>query len=908
MPVTPPRAAAAILQWVLPPEDAEVITGDLEETFRQTIVPRAGVRAARRWYWRQSISIVWAHVRQPALDPAQPETRKRMTMSALRQDLGYAIRSIRKQPGFTVLAVLMLALGIGANVAIFSLVNAILLKPLPYADPDRLAIVHMLAPDRDAPGVFGHVIWSYPKYLAFRDAQGIFESSAVFTSASWNLTGSASPERVIGEQVESSYFHTLGVTVQVGRLFSAEETRAPGSAPIALLGHGFWTRRFGGDPAVIGKTVGLNGVPHTVVGVLPVGFKGLTGQSEIWVPVTTLSPDELGEAWNHSYSVVARRKEGVSLEQADAAVRVLGRQIDTRFAMPGGSGLPWGATAVALNDERIAPLIRRSVLLLLASVGAVLLIVCINLANLMLVRGLARQRELAIRLALGASRLRIVRQLMTESALLALLGALGGLLVAYGTVSVGAALMPDLRMVLPREGPSAGLTRVGLGGLGVDAATLLFAVVVATATTVLFGLGPAWRATRSGLTSTMKAGSAGAVSQGSRGFVFRNVLIVGEIALALVLLTAGGLMIKSVSRLQSTELGFNSESLLTVRLAFPSPQYTAQSATQFLQQLLGRLESNGGFDAVAYGSCIPVSGGCNGTTATFPDRPPAPPGRKPPVGVLWISPRYFETIGVHLVRGRIFTERDRVGQPKVVVINEAAARALWGSEDPIGRRIAVGQGRFEDGAEVVGIVADVRYRAVETSVAPDVYLPLLQSTRSSGVIFVRSRASIDSLVAALRREVQALDPDLPLTDIKTMDGRLGDATWRPRMSAGLLAVFSAFALLLAVLGIYSVMSEGVEQRRREIGVRMALGAARTDIFRLIIGRVFVVALVGVALGVALAVPAMRLLTTLLYQVKPGDPVVFAALASVLMAVAMLAGYVPARRATRVDPLATLRAE
>lgn len=905
MDTTPPRSAEALLRWLLPSEDAEVMAGDLEETLRTVVAPRVGVRAARRWYWRQVISILWAQV-CPDLEQPEPQP-KRTTMPAIRQDLAYTIRSLRKQPAFTAMAVLMLALGIGANVAIFSLVNAVMLKPLPFADPDRLTILHMLAPDRDAPGVFRQVIWSYPKYLALRDDQRVFESTAVFTSANWNLTGSGSPERLIGEQVESSYFHVLGMAAQTGRLFSAEETRAPGSDPVAVLGYGFWMRRFGGDPTVFGKTVGLNGVPHTILGVLPADFKGLTGQAEIWVPITTLSAADLGEAWNHSYAVVARRKPDVSLNQAVAAVQVLGSQIDASFPSPGGSGLPWGATAVGLNDERVDPLIRRSVLILLASVAAVLLIVCINLANLMLVRGLARQREVAIRLALGASSLRIVRQLMTESAVLALLGALGGLVVAYGAVSAGAALMPDLRMVLPR-GQSAGLTRVGLGHLGLDGATLLFAVVVAVGTTVLFGLGPALRASRRELTSAMKAGSAGAVSQGTRLFALRNLLVVGEIALALVLLTAGGLMIKSVARLQATELGFNPDSLLTVRLALPAPHYNAQRATQFLDQLLGRLEANGGFEAVAYGSCIPVSGGCNGTTATFPDRPPVPRGRNPPVGVLWASARYFETVGTRLVRGRVFTDRDRVGQPKVVVINEAAARAFWRSEDPIGKRIAVGQGRFEDGAEVVGIVADVRYGAVETSVQPDVYLPLLQSARSAGVIFVRSRAPAESLVPTLRREVEALDPDLPLTDVKLMDERFGDATWRTRTSAGLLVVFSALALFLAALGIYSVMSQGVEQRRREIGVRMALGAERADILRLIIGRVVIIALTGVALGVVLGLPAMGMLSALLYQVRPGDPIVFATLGSVLLAVAVLAGYLPARRATRVDPLTTLRAE
>jgi predicted permease len=906
MAASPPWLAQALLRWTLPPDDFEVISGDLQEALAAAGSPCS--RAGRLWYWQQVASIVCGRVVAAMYDSATPRP-KRMIM-AFRHDLANALRSLRKQPGFTAMAVVMLAIGIGANVAIFALVNAVLLKPLPFADPARLMIVHMLAPDREAPGVFRQVVWSYPKYCMLRDNQRVFESTAVFGDATWNLTGDGSPERVLGELVESSYFEVLGLSPQLGRTFSTEETRAAGSVPLAILGHGFWIRRFGGDPTVLGRMVGLNGVSYTVVGVLPPDFSGLGGQADIWVPITTLAASDLGEAWNHSYRVVARRKTDVSADQAQAAVTVLGSQIDRAFKDPGGPGSPargaWSADAVPLNDERIDPLLRRSVLLLLGAVAVVLLIVCVNLANLMLVRGLARQREVAIRLALGASRLRIVRQFMTESLLLALLGAAAGLAVAYGVVLAGVRLMPDLRMVLTER--TAGLTRVGLGMLGLDGFTLIFTILLAVAAALLFGLGPAWGAARRDLSATMKAGASGAVSPGTHGFRLRSLLIVGEMALALVLLSAGGLMIKSVARLQATELGFRADSLLSFRVMLPAPQYDRQRATQFLEQVLGRLTARAEINSVAYGSCAPVSGGCNRTPATFPDRPPVPGGTNPSVGVMWASPGFFETLRIRLVRGRLFTDSDRAGQPKVVVINESAARAFWGNENPIGRRIGVGQGGFGDGAEVVGIVADVRYGAVETSVTPDVYLPLLQSTRTLGFIFVRSRTHAESLVPTLRHEVQALDPDLPLTDIKMMDQRIGDATWRTRMSAWLLGVFSALALLLAALGIYSVMSQGVEQRRREIGVRMALGADRRDIMRLIIGRVVAIALAGITLGIVLAVPSMRLLIALLYQVRPDDPLVFAMLALALLGVAVLAGYLPARRATRVDPLTTLRSE
>ena len=907
MPFTPPRFAEILLRRVLSAEDAEVIAGDLEESARNGIVPRLGPVAARRWYWRQALSIIGAWIGTSTIESSDLRPG-RTTMAAIRQDFRYALRSLRRQPAFTMLAVVMLALGIGANVAIFALVNAVLFKPLPYSDPERLMIVHLVGPEIDAPGVFRQIIWSYPKYEVFREHQRVFEQPAAFSSNSWNLTGAGTPARTTGELVESTYFDVLGVRPSLGRAFTSEETAAPGSVPLVMLGYGIWIDRFGGDGSVIGRTIGLNGRPHTIVGVLPRGFRGLTGQADLWVPITTLSAGELGEKWNHSYTVIARRKADVSPEQAVAATRVLGGVIDRAIGHPSNRSEPgWSATAVPLNEERVDPLIRRSVLLLLGAVGAVLLIVCINLANLMLVRGLARQREVAIRVALGANRLRIVRQFMVESSLLAIAGGLAGLAFAYAALSAASALMPDLRIVLPR-GQTGALTRVGLSMIGLDVTTMLFTAASAAGAAVLFGLMPAWRVARRDLTTTIKADSRGSLAQGTRGFSGRNLLVVAEMALALVLLTAGGLMLKSVARLQATELGFDPDSMLSVRMALPAPQYDAVRGAQYLEQLLGRLAERREFAAVAFSSCAPLAGPCNMTSVSLVDRPPAPPGTWPPVGVHWVSPNYFDALAIRVIRGRTFSDRDRPGQPKVVLVNETAARALWPDEDPVGKRVSLGQGGFQDGAEVVGIVSDVRYRPIETPITPDFYLPLLQSRRTGGVIFVRTQAPAAAAVAAIRQDVQALDPNLPLTDIKMMDERFKDATWRTRMSAWLLGAFATLALVLAALGTYGVMSQGVEQRRKEIGVRMALGAGRREILRLIIGRVVAVAIAGIVLGVALAVPAMKLLTALLYQVRPGDPWVFAGLAFVLLTVTLLAGYIPARRATRVDPLTTLRSE
>ena len=496
--------------------------------------------------------------------------------------------------------------------------------------------------------------------------------------------------------------------------------------------------------------------------------------------------------------------------------------------------------------------------------------------------------------------------LMTESALLAIGGGIGGILVAYGAVMAGAALLPDLRIVLPQE--TGGLTRVGLSTLGLDWRTVIFIVSIVAGTAAFVGLGPAWQASRRDLTSSIKAGgSDGAANQRGR-MPIRQLLIVVEVALALVLLSGGGLMLKSVARLQATELGFSSDSLLTIRLDLPPQQYDYPRATQLLLQLVERLKANGQIDSVAYSYCAPLSGRCNGTTARFPDRPLPQNTPAPFVGVHWASPDYFRTLGIRLVSGRVFTDRDRTGQPKVIVVNETAARAFWPNENPIGRRISVGQGGFGDGAEVIGVVGDVRYGAVEDSIQRDVYLPLLQSPRRGGLLFVRADSAPEQLVPAIREEVRALDPDLPLIDVKRMEARFGDATWRTRMSAWLLSAFSSLALILAAVGIYGVVSQSVAQRSRELGVRVALGATRQDILRLVLFRAVVLAIFGVALGLALAIPSLKLLTTLLYQVTPGDPTVFATLGIALLAVAVLASYIPARRATRVDPLTTLRAE
>jgi putative ABC transport system permease protein len=911
----PPRLALWLLRRTLTPERYETVTGDLEEIFRLEHSTHGRSRAARRWFWRQTMSIIAARclrrrLSRPASLLAPP--RRGGRMQGLRQDIRYAIRTLLETPGFTFIAVLTLAFGIGGTTAIFTLVNGLLLKPLPYKAPSQLMVVHLLAPERGLDGPPRDLVWSYPKFQAFRANQRSFQDATLFTPTDWNVTGASSePERVHGEIIDSRYLSVLGIGPQLGRDIRPEEDRAPGIAPIVLISHGLWQRRFGGDPNIIGQTVGLNLVPHTIIGVMPANFRGLTGGAEVWVPLMSSSNAgytvDLNNAWSHSYFAVARRKADVSELQAKMDVELIGAQINTLFPSERVFGkATFGARAVSLDDSRLDALMRRAVYVLLGAVCAVLLIGCVNLANLLLARSLARQREVAIRLAIGATRLQIVRQFLTESAVLASAGAAGGLLVAFASMKLAGILMPEASMLLPR---TFQLTRVGIGMIDLDWTTLLFALGTTVVTVLLFGLLPAWQASRADVTHAIKAGGAGSIGRGTQALSLRTLLIVAETALALVLLVGAGLMLRSVRNLQTTGLGFEPDGVITASVAAPSARYDNAHATQLLTQLLDRLRAQPGVQAAAYGSCAPVSGGCNGTGATFPDRELAR-GTEPMLGIMWASPGYFETMGITLVKGRTFTDRDRAGQPRVVILSETAARTFWPGEDPIGKRVRFGQGGFDSNSygEVVGVVADVRYQAVETAPRSDAYLPVLQSPRSGGILFVRSSLDVAGIAPAIRAELRTLDPDLPVIDIKSMGRRFGDATWRTRLSADLLGVFAALALLLAAIGLYGVMAQGVEQRTREIGVRMALGADRVSIFRLVIGRALAIGAIGVIIGVALSLVSAQLLEALLYQVKPRDPRTIGLLALVLIAVTLLASIVPARRTTRVDPLDSLRAE
>jgi putative ABC transport system permease protein len=918
--------ALFLIRLVTPDGDREWIVGDtLEEVDR---LERAhGSAAVRRWLLGELFRVLLnaprhrLAARSSARSNASRERIVRVKgdrpMSAIWQDVRYATRMLRRSPGFTAIAVLTLALGIGGNAAMFAAVNAVLFKSLPFQDSDRLMLVHRLVPDWEggpsAPMRQG--VWSYPKYRTFLELQQSFDDTALFALRDISLAGDGDPERVRGEVVTERYPAVLGIHPITGRSFTYGEAHHRGADRVVIIGHGLWTRRYGGDARIIGRLVPINGTPHTIVGVFPRGFKGLNGNAELWVPLATMEPEFLDQRENHSYTIIAKRKGEVDESAAVAAVEMYGQQIDDQYRTH-DSPARSGAIAVSLDASRADPDVRRAALVVLGAVGFVLLIACVNLTNLLVAKALGRRREVAIRSAIGASRSRIARQFGVESLLLAVMGALGGLAVASLLLSLAEWLLPDSDVFFrtsiapgtPRIAGAAGLTRIGASLIGLDATTLAFTAAITIATAVLVALLPAWQASAPTSFDALKTtGSAGA-ARGFHALGARAMLVTTQIALALVLLVGAGLMIKSAIRLRDTSIGVDADRVLTLRLDLFGPRFTPDTRTAFYQQLVDRIRAVHGVEFVGLGSCPPVSGSCNGTSLWVPGTPRLGVGKDPLVGIYWATPDYFSTLGIRVLRGRGFVDSDRSGQPKVLLINEAAARTFWPNVDPIGKIVAVGQGGFHDGATIVGVVSNVRYKALDAAATPDVYVPLWQSGQARMRVFVRSQLDTASLISALSRQVHALDPNLPLSEIKTMDERLGDAMWRTRVSAWLLSAFAALALLLTAIGVFGVMAQTVTQRTPEIGIRMALGAQRRDVLKLVLGRAAIVTGCGVALGVGSALGLTRLIAALLYGVDAADPGTFAAVSLVLATVALTACYIPARRATRIDAVVALRSE
>ncbi|HTG84797.1 MAG TPA: ABC transporter permease [Gemmatimonadales bacterium] len=798
-------------------------------------------------------------------------------------DIRYAARSLRRAPGFTLAAVLTLALSIGATTAIFNVVNSVLLRPLPFADAARLVFLreadHANAVDQAFPVSPGD-------FLDWRDRNRVFSEIGAIQTGGFNLAGEGSPERVSGAAISASVFPMLGVTPALGRGFTSEDDRA-GAPRVAVLSHGLWERRFGGDPSILSRSVTLNGELYSVIGIAP-PIRFPTSEAELWVPLERYqSPTDMHWRGSHFLEVIARLKPGVDLEQARREMNQLQGSLKTDHPEV---SMGTGIVLESLQANLVRP-VRPALLVLLAAVGLLLVIACANVANLMLVRASARQREFSIRAAIGAGGGRIARQLLTESLLLSLTGGALGLLLQQWFVAGLLALSPP---ELPR-----------LAAVRLDRWVLGFTLLVAIATAVLFGLAPAWRASRLDLQTALRRNAG--TTTGAEGRRLRGSLVGVEIALALVLLFGAGLLIRSFIQLRSADLGFHPAHLVTARIGLPEGKYPGDTETaRFFDRLLLEAKLLPGAEAVGLTSHLPATGNDFDNSFTIEGRAPLPPGEFQYALMRWIDPGFFPVLGIGMIRGRGFDQRDRVDGAPVAIVNQAMARRFWPGEDPIGKRLTITMGSRVP-REVVGVVSDVR-AVVNESPAPTMYVPYAQMPFRSMVLAVRTRTEPGVMIESIRRAVLSLDPQQPIQQTRTLDQLLQESVAPWRFATMLLTTFAGVALLLAALGVFGVVSYGVARREREIGLRMALGARPADVTRLVTVGAMKPAVIGAVGGGLAGLSLGQALSGLLYQTSPRDPWTLGAVALVLLGITYVAAAWPARRAARVDPMVALRAE
>jgi len=828
---------------------------------------------------------------------AKEDSRAMWGLGALEnfwQDLRYGLRMILKNPVFTTIAVLTLALGIGANTAIFSVVNVLLFKPLPYPDSERLMQLYKFNTARGRE----YGTWEYPKFEMLRDQNRSFDPVAAFQDYEVTITGDAEPERVNFEFVSASYFPLLGVSPVIGRTFSAEEDRTPGTHPVAVIGNELWKRRFGSDPQVIGKALTLNGGKFTIIGVLPAEFRGQTGGAEMWLPIMMWPGHRFSSNAKNSWALIlARLKPDVTVTAAQAEMDGLAHKMIEAFPLP-DTGIPGlgkeGVRLKALKDARTSPELKNAFVILLAAAGFVLLIACANTASLLLARADSRRKEMAVRIALGAGRFRLVRQMLTESALLSVAGGAAGLLVAKWGVD----LLTSFKSGSMGEFWQSYILMLRFYSIGLDWQALLFNLFISLGAGLLFGLAPAFGASRADVNATLKTGGSGAMGRSrSRRLSLHGVLVVAEVALAVVLLAGAGLMIRSLVRLQSVDRGFDPAGVTTFSVA---------AGRAVFNQLRERVAALPGVEMASLSWMAPLSEGSNTSVMNIQGRPKPEDATGSIVEIYPVSPEYFPTYRIQINRGRGLTADDRAGGRLVAVISETAASKFWPGEDPVGKLINF-QFR-EQLIEIVGVVADVKNQSLEAPSSAAVYIPLTQYDDSPRVLSVRGTIDKAALTAAVKREISALDRNIPLTAIKTMDEKFSEATAQARYNALLLGLFAALALVMSQMGIYGVMSYAVSARTHEIGIRMALGAERRAVLRLIVGQGMKLAAAGLAIGLIAAVAATRLIKTLLFDLDANDPMTLCGVALLLAIVALLACWIPARRATKVDPLIALKYE
>jgi len=820
------------------------------------------------------------------------------------QDLRYALRRLRTQPGFALVAIVTLALGIGANTAIFTLIDALLLRPLPgVAHAEQLVMVYT---SDFSSGRFSTS--SYPDYRDFREQNQAFSGLAAFAdNQAMHLSTGGEAERIRGGLVSGEYFAVLGVNAALGRTLLPEDDQSPGAHPVAVISHDLWRRRFGSDPRVVGRSVSLNGFPFTVVGVAAEDFRGTGLQSalEAWVPMMMyrqVNPAAQAVPFERRGSrgifVVGRLKPGATLEQAQAqfdtiAARLAEAHPETNLGTLNDPGRPRPVTLVPVNQALVGPAARdataRVARLLMAVVGLVLLIACANVANLLLAQARGRQREIAVRSALGASRRRLVRQMLAESLLLSLLGAGVGLLLA--------AWLAELLLSFEAFAAFAAL-RVSL-----DARVLGFTALVSVLTGMVFGLAPALQASRPDLVPALKDAEPGG-GPVARRFGLRNLLVVSQVALSLVLLAAAGLFLRSLQKAYAADLGFATGDAMLASVDLARQGYSEAQGRQFYRQVTEWVAALPGARSAALAQYVPINAGGSRTTVSLEGYTPRP-NEDLELNVNVVGEGYFEALGMPLALGREFGPQDTGSAGQVVIINEALARRFWPGENPLGKRISFRPG---PGHEVIGVAKTGKYRNLREEPLPYMYLPLGQNYRPRMTLFVRAAGGAAGLPEAVRAAVRGLDQNLPLFEVRSFDEHLAVALAPERTNAWLIGGFALLALLLAAVGLYGLMSYNVAQRRHEIGVRMALGAQRRDVLRLVMWESLKLAGWGIATGLAAAVALTRLVAGMLYGVGATDPLTFAGVAATLTAVLIVASYLPARRATRVDPMVALRYE
>ena len=841
--------------------------------------------------------------RQVPQEPFVLGTNRRTNMiAALWQDLRYGARMLLKSPGFTAVAALSLALGIGANTAIFSLVDKVMIRRLPVEDSDRLVVVSV-----DSGRGLG-TVFTYPDFADYRARNEVFEGLICYAQRALTLNEGGQAERIQGTIVSGNYFTALRVRPAPGRGFLPEEDKTRGSHPVVVISFGLWQRRFGADPGLVGKAVNLNGVNFTVVGIAPPEFTGTVPgiAPDVYVPV--MMQGQVSPSWkfdplfgprsrNLSWlEVLGRLKPGVSREQAAAAMTALGSQIAK--ANPNPDGSPRFEPKFVLEDGSrghtyLLRDLRFPLQMLTATVGLILLIACANVANLLLARAGARQKEIAVRLAVGAGRGRLIRQLLTESVLLSTLGGAGGLALAASISG----------LVISYTPPNTFSTLTLDNRL--DWRALSFTLAISLLTGIIFGLAPALNASRPDLVSALKDETT-LPGKGVRRLSLRNLLVVAQVALSVIVLVGAGLCVRSLQKLQAIDAGFDPAKVLVMSADVSLSGYNKERGLRFYSELLERVKLLRGVEAVSLAAQVPLGGGISSPLKAEGYAPK--PGEDMSSDFNIIGPDYFRTMKIPLLHGREFGPSDTTTAPQVVIINETAARRFWPDQNAVGRRLTLGRAPDEEVREIVGVVKDSKYRRLNDEARPAVYAPFAQDYRANMTLHVRTNGEPGAMLAAVRRETQALDASLPLYNVKTLEEQKSSSLYTSRMAATLLTVFGLLALGLAALGLYGVMAYSVNRRTRELGVRMALGAQTVDVLKLILTHGLKLALLGVGIGLLLAFALTRWMESLLFGVRPTDPLTFMVIAVGLTLVALVACWIPARRAARVDPLVALRSE